>query len=477
MSCFRQDEGVAVRDAPLNPVQLEVLAWVRDGCAEGVYEDFSHRVTARALHNRGLLTVGGHGVNWTASLTEDGAYYLERGTHPAGKSQARRTKHSARPAAKRPAAGQGEKRAKERTSGPVDQLMASLKESPDHRILVPYREFQRYRQLAASAKRFGRIPEGMCLSFGHRREHGEFMTEIALEPLPAWQTAVLDLLPVAQVLRDPTDVVSRLMDSQEFAVIGEARERALRLADALVVGGREHGMAVSVSKRGPSRRDRYTRGVVQTDTIQFRLESVDFVLRFKQDILQEPHQPTERELARARHGHLFPDFDDVPDQHLEIELEGEGGEFWASRWKDTDDHQLEDDLAQIIEEIRLRHGNLLQRKEEERKREEGRRRNWEIARAKAVEKYRQHFVREAIRAQRVRWSEAEGLRRYAEAVRDKASRTEGAERARVLDWAEQIERTADRIDPLAADMLVPQIPEPGPQDLQPFMGSWNSYGP
>jgi len=83
-------------------------------------------------------------------------------------------------------------------------------------------------------------------------------------------------------------------------------------------------MTVSVSKRGPSRRDRYTRGAVQTDTVQFRLEGVDFVLRFKQAILQDPHQPTERELARAHHGHVFPDFDNVPDQHLEIELEGDG---------------------------------------------------------------------------------------------------------------------------------------------------------
>ena len=303
------------------------------------------------------------------------------------------------------------------------------------------------------------------------------MTEIVLEPLPAWQTAVLDPLPVAQVLRDPTDVVSRLENSQEFGVVGGPRERALRLVDALVVGGREYGMTVSVSRRGPSRRDRYARGGVQTDTVQFRLEGVDFVLRFKQAILQEPHKPTERELARARRGHVFPDFDDVPDQYLEIELEGEGGEFWASRWKDSDDHQLEDDLAQIIEEIRMRHGNLLQREDEERKRQEERRRNWEIARDKAVEKYRQHFVREAIRTERVRWSEAEGLRRYAEAVRNRASRAEGEERARVLAWAEQIERMADRIDPLAADTLVPQIPEPGPQDLQPFMGSWSSYGP
>ncbi|MBB5979893.1 hypothetical protein HDA44_003234 [Kribbella solani] len=106
-SCVRQDGAMAIRDAPLNPVQLEVLAWVRDGCADGVYEDFSHRVTARALHNRGLLEVGGHGVNWIASLTEDGAHYLEHGAYPAGKSHPRRTKLSARPTAKRPPRASG----------------------------------------------------------------------------------------------------------------------------------------------------------------------------------------------------------------------------------------------------------------------------------------------------------------------------------------------------------------------------------
>jgi hypothetical protein len=482
-SCVRQDGAMAIRDAPLNPTQLEVLTWVRDGCADGVYEDFSHRVTARALHNRGLIAVSGHGASWTGSLTGDGAYYLEHGTYPAGKSSARsgrparRSNVSSRPAAQRLAADEGKKRSKERKLGPVDRLMASLTESTDQLVQVPYREARRYRQLAASAKRFGRIPEGMFLSFDHRRDRGELMMEIALKPLPAWQTAVLDPVPVAEILRDPTDVVSHLMGSQEFAVVGEPRERALRLVEALVVGGRERGMTVSVSKRGPSRRDRYTTGVVQTDTVQFRLEGVDFVLQVRQAILQEAHQPTERELARARRGYVFPDFDDVPDRHLEIELEGDGGEFWASRWKDTDEHRLEDDLAQIVEEIRLRHGNLLQRKEDELKQQGERRRNWEIAREKAVEKYRRQFVLKTMHTQSARWSEAEGLRRYAEAVRDKASRMDADERAQALDWADQIECTADRIDPLATDTLLPKIPEPSPQDLQPFMGSWSSYGP
>ena len=70
------------RNLPLNPTQIEVLIWVRDGCAPGVYEDWAHRITARALHNRGLVVVKGRGTGWAASLTDDGTFYLDYGEYP-----------------------------------------------------------------------------------------------------------------------------------------------------------------------------------------------------------------------------------------------------------------------------------------------------------------------------------------------------------------------------------------------------------
>lgn len=36
----------------LNPSQLQVLSWVRDGCPDGVYKDWSHRISAGTLHSR-----------------------------------------------------------------------------------------------------------------------------------------------------------------------------------------------------------------------------------------------------------------------------------------------------------------------------------------------------------------------------------------------------------------------------------------
>jgi hypothetical protein len=64
-------------DRPLNPTQLEVLEWVQYGCPNGVYEDWAHLIVARALHNRGLLLVAGHGTWWNAALPTDGGRSMQ----------------------------------------------------------------------------------------------------------------------------------------------------------------------------------------------------------------------------------------------------------------------------------------------------------------------------------------------------------------------------------------------------------------
>lgn len=58
----------------LNEAQRAVLVWIKDGCPEGVYPagDYTHRSSARALHNRGLVRVSGHGPTWKAALTDRG---------------------------------------------------------------------------------------------------------------------------------------------------------------------------------------------------------------------------------------------------------------------------------------------------------------------------------------------------------------------------------------------------------------------
>ncbi|WP_125130754.1 helix-turn-helix domain-containing protein [Microbacterium sp. 10M-3C3] len=63
----------------LNPGQQVILQWIVDGCPPGVYPDdeFSHRVSARALKNRGLVEISGHGKSWRAVPTERGRVWPE----------------------------------------------------------------------------------------------------------------------------------------------------------------------------------------------------------------------------------------------------------------------------------------------------------------------------------------------------------------------------------------------------------------
>lgn len=63
----------------LNAAQMAVLSWIVDGCLDGVFPEgsFAHRITARALKNRGLVEISGHGVSWRAKPTARGRAWPE----------------------------------------------------------------------------------------------------------------------------------------------------------------------------------------------------------------------------------------------------------------------------------------------------------------------------------------------------------------------------------------------------------------
>jgi hypothetical protein len=61
----------------LSMAQFDLLSWVLGGCKDGVYEGTSYRVSARALHNRGLIQVEGRGPTCTAKITSEGKCLLK----------------------------------------------------------------------------------------------------------------------------------------------------------------------------------------------------------------------------------------------------------------------------------------------------------------------------------------------------------------------------------------------------------------
>lgn len=63
----------------LNEQQIAVLDWIKAGCTDGVYDDqdYSHRISARALKSRGLVEIQGHGKSWIGTLTPRGELWPE----------------------------------------------------------------------------------------------------------------------------------------------------------------------------------------------------------------------------------------------------------------------------------------------------------------------------------------------------------------------------------------------------------------
>lgn len=472
------------KNASLNPPQMQLLSWVREGCPDGVYNDWSHRISARALHNRGFIVVKGRGAAWFAMITANGLQLLDHDTfqpdtvNPTesttdkGKQSPVSTLPTSEPILQSSVTTQKSISPKTKMPGPMDQMMAALHEAEGHRLLIASAHESRYRQLAGAAKRFGRIPDGMQISFTWT-ENRQYA--LALEPLPAWQTKVLEPIPVPRHLHDPSSIVVALMESDTFRVVGSPRKRALRLAEAIVSQAQERGMVLDVLLNQPVNRDNYRRDSPRHDEIELRVGQDHFRLWFTQATLQIPHQPTKREISRVQHGFLFPDFDDVPDEKLGIVLDGKGEPFWASAWKDREDHRLEDDLAQILEEIWLRHQRLVEQRRVDQEKYEARQRALEDDRVRAMTKYHKHFVIEAMKKQAEDWERAVLLRKYAEAVRAEAEGVEDDERDQARSWALQIEAQAEIYDPLPDAAKIPEIPEPSDSDLAKFMSSRGTY--
>lgn len=73
------------RNEPLTVRQVEVLQWIGEGCQDGVWRDFTYKTTTYALASRGLVAVDRRRKQWSATLTDEGQFYLAHGQLPSGR--------------------------------------------------------------------------------------------------------------------------------------------------------------------------------------------------------------------------------------------------------------------------------------------------------------------------------------------------------------------------------------------------------
>ena len=65
-----ENVGMTVEPKILNPKQIQVMEWIRNGCPEGVYDSgYEHRISAGVLERRGLEKQRSEGLQEEASTS------------------------------------------------------------------------------------------------------------------------------------------------------------------------------------------------------------------------------------------------------------------------------------------------------------------------------------------------------------------------------------------------------------------------
>ncbi|WP_241748549.1 nucleolar 14 family protein [Streptomyces sp. M3] len=137
---------------------------------------------------------------------------------------------------------------------------------------------------------------------------------------------------------------------------------------------------------------------------------------------------------------------------------------------------LEEQLAEITQEVTLR-GEAAERQEELEAARQKRLR-WQAAMEKARVQYAETYRVRHFEAQEAAWRHATRLTEYVTAARTRIeTMPPGRTRTEAEAWINWAEATAERLDPLNTPLRMPIIPEPQANDLKPFLGHWNPYGP
>ncbi|MFC8585259.1 hypothetical protein ACFUGD_12005 [Streptomyces sp. NPDC057217] len=335
-------------------------------------------------------------------------------------------------------------------------------------------ELEKWPSRVAAVRRSGRIPKTKELYGGWCR--GGY--EIKLVDVPTWRLAALEPVPVpARLGRSHSVVRAMQSEPQPLGLTKPVRGRALRLIHALITASENAGHSSAAGQAGFAPPPHRRRRASPHFTITAQGQTVGFLVLQEQD--RTEHVATEKELAEAKQnsGIRIPRFDYTPSERLRFVLSG-GQPHRASEWADTPTRSLEDQLAEIAQEVTLRGEAAERRRLDEIEAARQKRIRWEAAMEEARVQYAEAYRVRHFEAQEAAWRHATGLAEYVSAVRSRVeAMPPGQTRTEAEAWIDWAATHVDRLDPLNTPPRLPDIPEPRADDLRPFLGPWSPYGP
>ncbi|CAN5378268.1 hypothetical protein BH10ACT9_BH10ACT9_41230 [soil metagenome] len=431
------------RNEPLTVRQVEVLQWIAEGCPEGVWRDFTNKTTAYALASRGFVTVDRRRKQWSATLTDDGQFYLAHGHPPSVRD----------PIGNTHIASESDSETNDLASG----LLAELVSAGGHVTVASPSEKQRarYRRAIHRLITEHRIPEGFVLRHTGR-DRGDLIIQLLrevdnprLQPPPK--------VAVPQTTGAVSDEVRALAAQVRMAVTEPTMERALRILQAIADECATRTWTLEQDPRDDRR--------FQISTAEC---SFEFGLR---EELVDRDIPDEDTLAASKYS-----WQRVP---LQVRKVGSGrltlqlGQYYRTRsWSDRSRWTLDDKLGALFAELDAR---VTEAAEQRRQREEEllrRQQAWDAAVLAAKRAYVFDLNQRRLRDQVTDQVRAREYRNYAESLNaliDDCDDPTIAESIRT--WQQWTSQEADRIDQLTNPEVLRYV-EPDhvtAEEFAPFM--------
>jgi hypothetical protein len=211
--------------------QFDLLSWVSGGCKDGSYEGTSYRVSARALHNRGLIKIEGRGPTWTAKVTAEGTRLL--------KEQARRVE-SERERERRAEEARAEReRESQRLRARTVEVLEAVTEAGGRLALKVDISEREVAQIADCLAEEGLLPDGQRLAHEPTRMDPILGVTAYLEPDFAALTP-LQAFKVPRQLRRLHPAVTSFQEKREHVSRAQI-PRAARYLQGLVDAAAELG--------------------------------------------------------------------------------------------------------------------------------------------------------------------------------------------------------------------------------------------
>lgn len=435
----------------LNQAQADVLNWINRGRPDGVFtENYDHRITARTLERRGLVTIKGQGPTWHAEVTTAGREWL----------------------------ADPPKLNKTPKSSDADQLMAEVLAAGGEveKDAHGYEQRNALEKLVNASLRAAQRPHGQRLVLGTRPwpdrttvvRLGPYFEEHVESSAVSVPQRVAKYHPVARAFLDQPDLQYVTKDSVSraarilHAIATEAVKRGIKIqmpgVDGQLQPGQKWGHLVLVSEDGPY-------AVTIKEVSGKGGAKLDYAERYRSTRKRPGWQ-------RARTTEF------IPTGSLQLILDGRLSTYGGKYIKDTTRIKLEDRLSELFAAFDKYKLQAEWQEEQKRLEAEEQERRRVLAIERATQKYYAQARWDHFAALVQRQEDTTRQRAFLAAAHGRLGGLDEPERSQAKEHLEQMGKQVDKSDPLATpSLLLPHIAEPSEVDLEPFMKKRTFYDP